>query len=128
MRDWQAEQLRAKQRIEAAEQGMERLRRRRREVAVWVLTTKDVGGAPDRIYDAVQCAREANLAAVEQLQRTAEAHDEAALVHEFASQVARTHMSAIEHRHIAEVHRSMARHDLGLADQYREQAEQCDNE
>jgi hypothetical protein len=128
MMDWLAEQLRAKERIEAAEQGMERLRRRRREVAAWLQTTKDVAGAPERIRDAARCAREAQLAAVDQLQRAAEVHGEAARVHEQAAQVARTRTSAIEHRHIAEVHRSSAKHDLSLANQYRERAEDCDSE
>jgi len=128
MIDWLTEQLRAKERIEAAEQGMERLRRRRREVAAWLLTTKDVAGAPERIRDAARCAREAQLAAVDQLQRAAEVHGEAARVHELAAQVARTRTSAIEHRQIAEVHRSTARHDLSLANQYREQAEHCNNQ
>lgn len=134
--DRDAERLRIKERIEAAEKGMTQLRCRRRELGVWPITiypfwpitAKHVDCARERIHQAAQCARAAQLAAANQLDGSADSHDAVAGIHDSAATNAHSHMLAIEHKHIAEAHRSAARHYRRLANQYRERAEQCNDD
>lgn len=134
MVDWEADRLRTKARIEAADEEMERLSCRRGELAVrstaiadayldWPIALKDADRVRERLHEAADRARAAQLAAVDQLELTAAAHDALAVAHDSAAKNAQR--SAIEHKHVAEAHRCAARHDRGLASQYRERAELC---
>ena len=127
------ERRRVKERIEAAEEAMEQLRCRRRELGSWPIaiyqlwpTTKaDCVG--ERMRRAARHARAAQLGAASQLERSADSHDAVAGVHDSAATDAHSHTLAVEHKHVAEDHRSAARHYRSLANQYREQAEQCES-
>ena len=131
MVDWEADRLRTKARIEAADEEMEQLSCRRGELAVrsnamtsdWPIAVKDADRVRERVHEAADRARAAQLAAVDQLELTAAAHDALAVAHDSAAKSAQR--SAIEHKHVAEAHRCAARHDRGLASEYRERAELC---
>ena len=134
MVDWETDRLRTKARIEAADEEMEQLSCCRGELAVWSHATadtyldwpiavKDADRVRERVHEAAHRARAAQLAAVDQLERTAAAHELVAGAHDSAAKNAQR--SAMEHKHIAEAHRCAARHDRGLANQYRERAGLC---
>jgi hypothetical protein len=70
----------------------------------------------------------AELAAAEQLERSADAHDAAARTLDFAAKDARDDFQADTHMRVAEAHRAAARQDRELAHRYRDQAEHCHTE
>jgi hypothetical protein len=126
--DWESEQVRVKVRIEAAQARIEQLRLRREELAVAPISARGVDAVRERLRLALQRATAAELAAAEQLERSADAHDAAARTLDFAAKDARDDFQADTHMHVAEAHRAAARQDRELADRYRGQAEYCDTE
>lgn len=126
--DWESEQLRVKVRIDDAQARIEQLRLRREEMTVWTATARCADAARDRLVQAAQRAATAQLAAADQLERSAAAHEAAARTLDFAAKDACDDFAADTHMHVAEAHRSVARHDRELAGQYRDQAEHRDSD
>jgi hypothetical protein len=126
--DWEAEQLRVKLRIETAQARIEQLRLRRAELAAWPSRARGVDAASERLRRAVERATAAELAAAEQLERCADAHDSAARTLDFAAKRARDDFLAETQIHVAEAHRFAARNDRELAGQYRDEAKQRDSD
>lgn len=127
MTDWETQRLRIKRRVAAAEQRLEELHLRRVELASRQSTTRNLERAHQRVRDAVEHAAAARFAAVNQLERSADAHDVAARAHDAAARRAGNDFLAIAHAHIAEAHRSAARHDRKLVAEYREKRGQLDS-
>ena len=126
--DWESEQLQVKVRIDDAQARTEQLRLRREEMTVWMASAGCVDAARDRLRHAAQRAAAAQLAAADQLERSAAAHEAAARILDLAAIDARDDFQAGTHIHVAEAHRSVARHDRELAGQYRDQAQHRDTE
>lgn len=127
MTDWETRRLRIKERVAAAEQRLAELHLRRAELAVRPTTSRNLQRSHQRVLEAAQHAAAARLTAVQQLERSADAHDDAARVHDTAARRAGNDLLAIAHAHIAEAHRSAARHDRGLVRQYLEKPDGIDN-
>lgn len=126
MTDWEARRLRIKERVAAAEERVAELHRRRAELTVRPSTSRDLHRAHQRVLEAAEHAAAARLAAATQLVRSAQAHDAAAGAHDTAARRAGNDLLLIAHSHIAEAHRSAARHDRNLAQQYLEKADGID--
>jgi hypothetical protein len=124
--DWETERLQVKMRIDAVEQRLEELRRRSHELNVGPTTANNLLRARQLMVKAAQRAAAAQLAAANQLERIANAHESAAPLHDLAANDASNDLWTIAHTHIAEAHRSAARLDRELATRYRQQAEQND--
>jgi hypothetical protein len=112
MSDWEAVPQRAKRRAEEARRRADNLQERYRELA------QDSGVSREQLHDAAQAADAAignavaaHEALLEQFERSAIAHDNAARTHD--------QVATPRHRHAAEVHRAAAHEDRMVAAQLR---------